>query len=99
MPQYFPFGFDAGNAGSHRFPHGSLRVCAVPPALSRWRRTIMPTYRAYLINGDDRVTSYKPVDADTDADALKAARRFAEGCDVEVWLLDRKIGRLERTRK
>jgi hypothetical protein len=59
----------------------------------------MPTYRAYLINGDDRVTSYKPVDADTDADALKAARRFAEGCDVEVWLLDRKIGRLERTRK
>lgn len=57
----------------------------------------MPIYRAYLVNRDDRVTSYKQVDADTDAEALTAARQFANGCDVEVWLLDRKIGRLERT--
>ena len=59
----------------------------------------MPTYRAYLINEDNRVASYKPVDADTDAEALTAARQFADGCDVEVWLLDRKIGRLERVKK
>jgi hypothetical protein len=58
----------------------------------------MPTYRAYLTNGDNRVTSYKPVDADTDAEAMKAARQLVDGCDVEVWYLDRKIGRLERTR-
>ena len=56
-------------------------------------------YRAYLVNGDDRVTSYKQVDADTDVEALTAARQFAKRCDVEVWLLDRKIGRLERTEK
>jgi hypothetical protein len=56
----------------------------------------MPTYRAYLINEDNRVASCKPVDADTDAEALTAGRPFADGCDVEVWLLDRKIGRLER---
>ena len=54
---------------------------------------------AYLINGDNRVTSYKPVEADTDADAMKAARQFVDGCDVEVWHLDRKIGRLERPKK
>jgi hypothetical protein len=59
----------------------------------------MPTYRAYLINGDNRVTSYKLVEADTDAEAIKAAREFADGCDVEVWYLDRKIGRLERPKK
>ncbi len=59
----------------------------------------MPTYRAYLINGNNRVTSYKPVEADTDAEAMKAARRFVDGCDVEVWYLDRKIGRLERPKK
>jgi len=53
----------------------------------------MPTYRAYLIDGDDRVASYKPIEADTDADALDAARQFLDGCDVEVWLLDRKIRR------
>ncbi len=59
----------------------------------------MPIYRAYLVNGDDRVTSYEQVDADTDVEALTAARQFVNGCDVEVWLLDRKIGRLERTVK
>ena len=59
----------------------------------------MPTYRAYLIDADDRVMSSKLVDADTDAEALQAACRFSEVCDVEVWYLDRKIGRIERDRK
>lgn len=59
----------------------------------------MPTYRAYLINGDNRVSSYRAIDADSDAEALRAARQFVDGCDVEVWDLDRKIGRLERGRK
>ncbi len=59
----------------------------------------MPTYRAYLINGDNRVSSYRAIDADSDAEALRAARQFVDGCDVEVWDLDRKIGRLGRGRK
>ena len=59
----------------------------------------MPTYRAYLIDGNNRVSSYRPIDADTDAEALQAARQFVAGCDVEVWHLDRKIGRLERVKK
>ena len=58
----------------------------------------MPTYRAYLIDGDNRVASYRPVDADTDAEALQAAR-LVDGHDVEVWLLDRMVGRLPRTAK
>ena len=52
-----------------------------------------------LHDGDDRVASYKPIEAETDAEALKAARQFVDGCDVEVWHLDRKIGRLERDKK
>ena len=59
----------------------------------------MPTYRAYMIDRDNRVASYKPIEADTDAEALKAARQFVDGYDVGVWHLDRKIGRLERTKK
>ena len=59
----------------------------------------MPTYRAYLIDRDNRVSSYRPVEADTDADALEAARQFVDGCDIEVWHLDRMIGRLEDTTK
>ena len=59
----------------------------------------MPTYRAYLIDADNRVSSYRPIEADTDAAAWKAARQFVDGCDVEVWHLDRKIGRLGRAGK
>jgi hypothetical protein len=61
--------------------------------------TMMPTYRIYLINADNRVASFRPLEADSDAEALQAARQFVDGCDVEVWQLDRKIGRLERARK
>jgi hypothetical protein len=49
----------------------------------------MPTYRAYLINGENRVSSYRAIDAETDAEALRAARQFVDGCDVEVWYFDR----------
>jgi hypothetical protein len=59
----------------------------------------MPTYRAYLINGNNRVSSFRAIDAETDTEALNAARQFVDGCDVEVWFLDRKIGRLERGKK
>jgi hypothetical protein len=59
----------------------------------------MPTYRAYLINEDNRVASCKPIEADTDAEALTAARQLVDGCDVEVWDLDRKIGRLGRVKE
>jgi hypothetical protein len=59
----------------------------------------MPTYRAYLIDASNRVMSFKAVDAASDAEALQAARPFASDCDVEVWFLDRKIGRIERSRK
>jgi hypothetical protein len=82
-----------------RLAHGSLRSNAVRARVVSREDNTMPTYRAYLVNGEDRVTSYKQVDADTDVEALMAARHFAKRCDVEVWLLDRKIGRLERTGK
>ena len=59
----------------------------------------MPTYRAYTIDRDNRVASYKSIEADTDAEALEAARQFVDDYDVEVWHLDRKIGRLERAKK
>jgi hypothetical protein len=54
----------------------------------------MPTYRAYLIDVNDRIVAFKPLEADTNKEALLAARLFADGCDVEVWYLDRRIGRL-----
>ena len=56
----------------------------------------MPTYRAYLIDQDDRVKSFRPVEADDDEAALVVATQFVDGHDVEVWLLDRMVGRLSK---
>ena len=56
----------------------------------------MARYRAYLIEEDNRVHSYKPIDADSDDEALEAARRLVDGHDVEVWSLDRMVGRLNK---
>lgn len=56
----------------------------------------MPTYRAYLIEEDNRVHSYKPIDAESDDEALEAAKRLVDGHDVEVWSLDRMVGRLNK---
>jgi hypothetical protein len=86
--------------GSIRSPHGSLRADPFRHALfSAEGRAVMPTYRAYLINAENRVSSYRAIDADSDAEALKAAHQFVDGCDVEVWDLDRKVGRLKRRRR
>jgi hypothetical protein len=56
----------------------------------------MPTYRAYQIDKDDRVQSFKSVEAESDEEALEAAKQFLVGADVEVWLLDRLVGRLSK---
>ena len=54
----------------------------------------MPIYRAYLIDKDDKVDSFKPLDAESDEEALEVAKQLVDGHDVEVWFLDRMVGRL-----
>ena len=54
----------------------------------------MASYRAYLIDSEDRIKTVRIVEADTDAQALEAARQYVDGLDVEVWDHERKIGRL-----
>jgi hypothetical protein len=58
----------------------------------------MRTYRAYLIDRDDRVVDYKTIAAKTDQEALENSRQYVDGHDVEVWYLDRMVGRLNRHR-
>jgi uncharacterized protein YcsI (UPF0317 family) len=79
--------------------HGSALASVTAQNVVSDKESVMPTYRAYLINGDNRVVSFRPIEAETDAQALQIARRFVHGCDVEVWCLDRKIGRLERIKE
>jgi hypothetical protein len=91
---------DLRNPGFIRVLHGCLlsRFRFLRVVLC-WKERPMPNYRAYLINRENRVSSFRPIDADTDAEALKAARQFVDRSDVEVWHLDRKIGRLEHGKK
>ena len=58
----------------------------------------MPIYRAYLIDKDDKVDSFRPVEADDDERALEAAKQLLDGhaFGIEVWLLDRIIGSLAK---
>ena len=56
----------------------------------------MRNYRAYLIDRSDRVVDYKAVPANTDREALEMSRQYVDGHDVEVWYLDRMVGRLTR---
>jgi hypothetical protein len=82
-------------SGFHRFANGSMLFRFPSGALSH-AEGIMPIYRAYLIDKDDKVDSYKPVEADSDEGALEAAKQLLDGHDfgIEVWLLDRIIGSL-----
>jgi hypothetical protein len=90
---------DAPNFGSVGSRMAPCTEVASRRRCSFGREIAMPTYRAYLIDEHNRVASYKPVEAESDAEALLAARQFADGCDVEVWHLDRKIGWIERAKK
>jgi hypothetical protein len=82
-----------GQAGFQRVWHGSMlkrfHCRALSPA-----EEIMPTYRAYLIDKDNRIRTFKTIDAESDEEALAAAEEFLNGHDVEVWLRDRMVGRL-----
>ena len=49
------------------FPHDFLCALARCQALSSRRGGLaMPTYRAYLIDENDRVATYRPIEAATD---------------------------------
>lgn len=56
----------------------------------------MPIYRAYFIDEKDRVESFKSVEANSDDEAMESAQQLVDGHDVEVWLLDRMVGRLSK---
>jgi hypothetical protein len=69
---------------------------SISRALVPRRERIMPDYRAYLIDRNDRVIARKDIVAPSDEAALEAARLYAEGVDVEVWDHARKVGRLSK---
>ena len=51
----------------------------------------MPDYRAYIIGRDGHFEKAIEIVCADDSAAIEAAKRYINGCDVELWQLDRPI--------
>lgn len=74
-----------------RDPHGLSVPSGVATPSSITYGWEMPDYRAYIVGHDGRFQGFEKIDAASDEEAVKKARQFVDGHDVEVWHLDRKI--------
>ena len=62
-----------------------------------WARNLilMLTYRAYLTGEDGHFHGVRVLtDCRDDNEAIRAAKHFVNGCDVQVWDLDRLVATL-----
>jgi hypothetical protein len=58
-------------------------------------------YRVYIVGSDEHFIGVREIDAPDDKAALRKAKRYVDGQDVEVWQRERRIGRIasnERTK-
>jgi hypothetical protein len=51
-------------------------------------------YRVYIVGRDERFIGVREIDAPDDKAALRKAKRYVDGQDVEVWQRERRIGRI-----
>jgi hypothetical protein len=51
----------------------------------------MPDYRLYFLGLDGHFRKAEPIIAANDIDAMKAAREFTDGSELELWEGNRKI--------
>jgi hypothetical protein len=54
----------------------------------------MEVYRAYLFAEDGKIVGVEGFHSEDDGDALIHAKQYAGGCAVEVWNLERFVGKL-----
>jgi hypothetical protein len=51
-------------------------------------------YRAYIVGEEGRFIAVREIDAPDDHAALRQAKQYVDGKDVEVWHRGRSIGRI-----
>ena len=49
-------------------------------------------YRVYIVGRDGRFVGVREIEAADDSAALKIAKQYVDGRDVEVWQRERRIG-------
>jgi hypothetical protein len=57
----------------------------------------MATYVLYCLDGLGKITRSDPLEAEDDADALEKARALGHPHQCEIWLRDRRVGRVPAT--
>jgi hypothetical protein len=57
----------------------------------------MSDYRAYFLDDNGHVLNRYDMTCETDEQAITQARTLANGHDIEVWQLDRVIGKIPKT--
>ena len=55
-------------------------------------------YRVYIVGEDGRFIGVREIEAPDDTAALKNARQYVDGRDVEIWERKRQIGRISADR-
>jgi len=58
----------------------------------------MPEYRAYLVGSDDHIQNAVHLNC-ADDQAIILAKEFADGHDVGLWQLDRKVATFPKVLK
>jgi hypothetical protein len=51
-------------------------------------------YRVYIVGRDGRFIGVREIEAPDDAAALRKARQYVDGRDVEIWQRERRIGHI-----
>ena len=60
----------------------------------------MAEYRVYHLDASGRIEVGRPIECETDREAMEIARDMMEGfAGVEVWRGDRPVGRLKTLRR
>lgn len=56
----------------------------------------MSDYRAFIVDAEGHVVKRHDFEAEDDAGAIASAQQYVDGHDVEIWQLDRIVGKLKR---
>jgi hypothetical protein len=59
--------------------------------MSKLLRLALPTYRAFLLNGNKNIGTPAFIEAETDDDAIQKAMSHVTRGDVELWEASRRV--------
>jgi hypothetical protein len=70
----------------------------VPYAFPGWE-IVLDTYRAFILDANDRIVRAEVLSAASDEDAMAAAQPLSLEADIEIWRGSRRIGRVPKGRE